>query len=655
MALVNCGAMNRFAANALPGLELSDGVPTRLRTMIAVPMLLTSRVAIAEQIQRLEVHYLANSDGDLYFALLSDWADCVTKSASGDDELLRVAVEGIAELNRRHGPALDGDRFILLHRQRLWNEGQRKWIGWERKRGKLHELNRLLRGATDTTFIATAGRLPSVPAGVRFVIILDADTQLPRGVAKRLIAKMAHPLNRPTFDPQSGRVIEGYAVLQPRVTPTLPIGKDGSLFQRIFSSASGMDPYACAVSDVYQDLFGEGSYCGKGIYDVDLFEVALVGRIPDNTLLSHDLLEGIFARAGLVSDIEVVDEFPARYDVATARQHRWVRGDWQLLPWLFGRKWTSNGDKHHRAIPLVGRWKMIDNLRRSLSPPAGVVALVVGWTLPFASAELWSAFVLTTIAIPPLIPFLTGIVPRRPGLSKRVHLRAVGTDLKLALSQIVLLVTFLTHQAWTMSDAILRTLFRLTVSHRNMLDWVTAAQTKVNPRRDLAGFYRQMAGGVALAASTAILIACVAPFLILWLLSPAVARWISLPSSLSAHEPISASDTRSLRLVARRTWHFFETFVTAEDHMLPPDNFQEEPVPVVAHRTSPTNLGLYLSSVVAAHDFGWLGMTQTVDRLEATLKTMSQFERCRGMTRAIFGRWTLNTFRRSIAETSQAI
>jgi cyclic beta-1,2-glucan synthetase len=637
MALVNCGAMNRFASNALPALELSDGVPTRLRTMIAVPMLLTSRVAIIEQIQRLEIHFLANSDGDLYFALLSDWADSATKTAPGDDDLLKLAVDGILELNRRHGPALDSTRFILLHRQRLWNDRQGKWIGWERKRGKLHELNRLLRGATDTTFIATGGRQPTVPPDVRFVIVLDADTQLPRGTAKRLIGKIAHPLNRPTLDPRCGRVIEGYAILQPRVTPALPIGTEGSLFQRVFSSASGMDPYACAVSDVYQDLFGEGSYCGKGIYDVDHFEVALAGRIPENTLLSHDLLEGIFARSGLVSDIEVIDEFPARYDVATARQHRWVRGDWQLLPWLFGRRWTSNGDKHHRSIPLVGRWKIIDNLRRSLSPPASLIALVVGWTLPFASAELWSAFVLTMIAIPPLIPFVSGIVPRRPGLSKLVHLRAVGTDLKLALSQIILLVAFLAHQAWTMSDAILRTLFRLVVSHRNMLEWVTAAQTKLNPQLGLAGFCRRMAGGVTLAAGAAILVAWVepsswpiaAPFLMLWLLSPAIARWISLPSPLPARQLISSSDTQALRLVARRTWRFFETFVTAEHHMLPPDNFQEEPAPVVAHRTSPTNLGLYLSSVVAAHDSGWLGLTQTVERMEATLKTMGELERCR--------------------------
>ncbi len=298
MALVNCGATNRFGAITLPSLELRDGVPSSLRTMIVMPTLLTSRVAIAEQVERLEVHHLANSDGDLRFALLSDWTDSATESAPGDDELLEAAAEGIAGLNRRYGPAPDGDRFLLLHRRRLWNEGQGKWIGWERKRGKLHEFNRLLRGATDTTFVSVGGRSPVVPAGVRYVIILDADTRLPRGAAKRLIGKMAHPLNRPTLDPRSGRVIDGYAVLQPRVTPSLPTGREGSLFQRVFSNTSGMDPYACAVSDVYQDLFGEGSYCGKGIYDVDLFEAALAGRIPENTLLSHDLLEGIFARAG---------------------------------------------------------------------------------------------------------------------------------------------------------------------------------------------------------------------------------------------------------------------------------------------------------------------------------------------------------------------
>jgi len=267
----------------------------------------------------------------------------------GDAALLTAAADGIAELNHRYGPAPGGDRFLLLHRGRQWNEGEGRWLGWERKRGKLHELNRLLRGATDTSFIQAAERPHVVPNDVRYVITLDADTRLPRDTVRRLIGKMAHPLNRPRLDPRARRVVEGYAVLQPRVTPSLPVGREGSMFQRVFSSMNGIDPYAAAVSDVYQDLFGEGSYTGKGIYDVDAFEAALDGRVPDNTLLSHDLFEGVFARAGLASDIEVVEEFPSRYDVAAARQHRWVRGDWQLAPWILGRRrrawprWSPGG------------------------------------------------------------------------------------------------------------------------------------------------------------------------------------------------------------------------------------------------------------------------------------------------------------------------
>jgi cyclic beta-1,2-glucan glucanotransferase len=638
VALVNRGVTNRLGPKTLPGLELRDGVPSSLRTMIVVPTLLTTQAELEEQIERLEVHHLASPDGDLRFALLSDWTDSVTESAQGDEELLGAAIEGIARLNRRHGPAPDGDRFLLLHRRRVWNEGQGRWIGWERKRGKLHELNRLLRGATDTTFLASGGRPPSVPSGVRYVITLDADTRLPRGTAKRLVGKMAHPLNRPTLDPQSCRVVEGYAVLQPRVTPSLPTGREGSLFQRVFSSASGIDPYASAVSDVYQDLFGEGSFTGKGIYDVDLFETALEGRVPESTLLSHDLLEGIFVRAGLVSDIEVVEEFPSRYDVAAARQHRWARGDWQLLPWIFGHGPGSKGDSRRTAIPLIGRWKMIDNLRRTLSAPAAFLTLTGGWCLPFASAAIWTGFVLTTIAMPALLSVLAGIVPRRLGISKRSHLLAVGRDLVLAFSQVAFLVTLLAHQAWLMIDAIVRTLFRLFVSRRRLLEWVTAAQAKLGVQLDLGGFYSRMAGGLALGAVAAVVVECArhgspliaAPFVILWMLSPAVARWLSVPPAVAGPNPVSEADAQALRLIARRTWHFFETFVTAKDNMLPPDNFQEEPKPVLAHRTSPTNLGLYLLSAVTANDFGWLGRLDTVARLDATLRTMNGIERFHG-------------------------
>jgi cyclic beta-1,2-glucan synthetase len=642
VALVNHWITNRFGPKALPGLELQDGVPSSLRTMVVVPTFLTTPEEIEEQIERLEVHYLANQDGDLRFALLSDWRDSPTEHVEGDSELLNVAVQGIARLNQRYEPAMVGERFLLLHRRRSWSKGERTWIGWERKRGKLHELNRLLRGATDTSFLTSdaspSPRSSSVPSGVRYVITLDADTRLPRGAARKLVGKMAHPLNRPKLDAQTGRVTEGHAVLQPRVTPALPTGGAGSFFQRIFSGPGGIDPYAFVVSDVYQDLFGEGSYSGKGIYDVDVFEAALLGRVPENTVLSHDLLEGIFAGSGLVSDIEVVEEFPSRYDVAAARQHRWARGDWQLLPWIFGHGRDRSGQKGRRKIPLTGRWKMMDNLRRSLSAPAALLALLGGWTLPFASAAVWTGFILATIALPPLLPCSAGIVPRRQRISKRSHVLAIGKDLSLAFSQIGFHIALLAHQTWLMSDAIVRTLFRLLASHRHMLEWVTAAQAKFSLPLNIRGFYQRMAGGVALTCIAGIIVACApreswltaAPFIVLWVFSPLVAQWASRPQVYDAPRPISSVDAQRLRLIARRTWRFFETFVTAREHALPPDNFQEVPKPTVAHRTSPTNLGLYLLSTVTAHDFAWLGLLETVERLEATLATMNELERFRG-------------------------
>ncbi len=625
---------------ALPRLALRDGVPADLRTLVVVPTLLIGHAQIAEQIERLEVHYLANSDGDLRFALLSDWKDAPQENMPGDDELLAATIDGIARLNRRHGSAPDGsERFFLFHRRRGWNESERKWIGWERKRGKLHELNRLLRGATDTTFVPTGGRAPIVPSGVRYVITLDADTRLPRGAACRLVGTMAHPLNRPRFDPLVGRVVEGYALLQPRVTPTLPTDREGSLFQRISSGPAGIDPYASAVSDVYQDLFGEGSYIGKGIYDVDAFEAALAGRVPENALLSHDLFEGIFARAGLVTDIEFFEEFPSHYEVAVVRQHRWARGDWQLLPWIIGHAPDMGRARIRTSIPLIGRWKMLDNLRRTLSAPAAFLTLIAGWTLPFASPVIWTTFVLACIAIPALLPVLTGLIPHRRGISKRSHARAVGTDLVLAASHVGLTVTLLADQAWLMTDAIIRTLWRVYVTRRRLLEWVTAAQAKSGFDLSLSSFYRRMSGTVALAALVghsccaasrrksgrlrrrSLFSGLCRPW---WLIGSACRR-AQLRLSLFRRMTL-----RTLRLTARRTWRFFETFVGPENHALPPDNFQEKPTPVVAHRTSPTNLGLYLLSIIAAHDFGWIGTVAAIERLEATLGTMNGLERFRG-------------------------
>jgi cyclic beta-1,2-glucan synthetase len=637
VALVNQLVTRAFGATLLPALELGNGVPSHLRTLVAVPTLLTTRGSIEEHIERLEIHHLASPEGDLHFALLSDWTDADSEQQDGDESLLAVAVEGIAKLNRRYAAAPGGTRFLLLHRRRVWNQSERRWIGWERKRGKLHELNHLLRGATDTTFVATSGALPQVPRDVRYVITLDADTRLPRDTVRRLIGKMAHPLNRPRFDTISGRVTEGYAVLQPRVTPSLPVGREGSLFQRIFSSMNGIDPYASTISDVYQDLFGEGSYAGKGIYDVDGFEQALANRAPDSTLLSHDLFEGVFARAGLASDVEVIEEFPARYDVAASRHHRWARGDWQLLPWIFGHGPAAGKDRKRSAVPAMGRWKMLDNLRRTLSAPSAVLGMLLGWSLPTDAAVIWTAFILTTIMLPALIPVVQALVPGRPGVTFNSHIRAFAGDLRLALAQSGLLIILLAHQAWSMNDAIARTLVRLFFTRRHLLEWTTAAQAAIGQQSSLAGFYRRMAGAVVIAVLALIVSLAsshgawplVLPFAALWLVSPAFAYWTSQSPLVAGRLTMSESNAEALRLTARRTWRFFEAFVAPADNMLPPDNFQEDPA-ALAHRTSPTNIGLYLLSAVSARDFGWIGTVEAIERLEATASTMGRLARFRG-------------------------
>ncbi len=635
-ALLNRVITGSLGATLLPGLELTAGVPTSLRTLVAVPTLLTSEAELIEQIDSLEVHHLSGASGDLSFALLSDGADADRESVESDAHLIAVAEQAIERLNQRYGPGPAGPRFVLLHRRRLFNASENKWMGWERKRGKLHELNRLLRGATDTTFMSIGGRAPRVAGDVRYVITLDADTKLPRDAALRLIGKMAHPLNRPRFDYTEQRVIDGYAILQPRVTPSLPVGREGSFYQRLFSGPSGIDPYAAAVSDVYQDLFGEGSYTGKGIYDVDAFEAALAGRVPENALLSHDLFEGVFARAGLASDIEVVEDFPSRFDVAAKRQHRWTRGDWQLLPWLFGHR--TQGE----AVPVLGRFKMFDNLRRSLLAPLSLLALGLCGLMPAPARVTAGLLVLAAVAIPAFVPVFFSLLPghirARAGITIRNHIGTLIVDLRLAVMQTLFSIVLLADRAWRMGDAITRTLVRVLITHRRLLEWTTAAQVKRSAPGGVRGFYREMQGGMSLALATAVIALAhapsswplVLPFAMLWLIAPALAQWASRSPRIAYGRPVSEADAREFRLTARRTWRFFETFVTPADNMLPPDNFQEQPRPVVAHRTSPTNLGLYLLSAVAARDFGWAGTIETIERLEATFASMNKLARFKG-------------------------
>jgi cyclic beta-1,2-glucan synthetase len=667
IALMNYLVTVNLPPTVLPKLDFKDGIPEDFPTCVVMPTMLTRPDSAAQLVERLEVHYLANPDPRLCFALLTDFADAPAEHMPADDGYLRDALEGIARLNREYcgdGP----DRFFLFHRRRLWNPSEKCWMGWERKRGKLQEFNRLLLGEASTSIAVKSGELPWP---IRFVITLDMDTQLPREAAGRLVGALAHPLNQPRFDPASGRVVEGFGILQPRVNINMPAASR-TLFTRLYAASAGIDPYTTAVSDVYQDLFGTGSFTGKGIYDVAAFEAAVGWRFPENTILSHDLIEGNFVRCGLVSDIQVLDEFPARYHAFARRDHRWARGDWQILPWLFGRAPVATGGSpvagaggDSRAgrpyvatggspvagratgkppvaskgnpLPFLERWKIFDNLRRSLVAPALILFFLLGWAVLPGPAWAWTLLGLVV----PTGPLLLQVIDRlRSVLRGRPLLTTVREwqgELPATLGQMLLGIVFLVDSARIMVDAALRTLHRLLISRRRLLEWETAASTDLRLGDSLTHFYRYMLPTLLLTAAIGVLVAVVrppalfaaGPLLVAWLAAPLVAYWVSQPRRPRVQE-MTPEDRALLRLTARRTWGFFETFVGDKDHWLPPDNYQEDPEGKVAHRTSPTNMGLLLLSTLAARDFGYLSFRKLLERLEKTFATLEKLERHHG-------------------------
>ena len=636
-------AVQRLAARGLPPrrlprIDFLNGVPAQHRTMVVIPTLLTSVAAVADLLEHLEVLALGNSDPNIHFAILSDFVDASAAMMSGDDEILHAARAGIDELNTRVGQGR-ADLFHLFHRVRQWNAGEGSWIGWERKRGKLEEFNRLLRGARDTSFTVHVGD-PDVLAGVRYVITLDSDTRLPRNAARQLIGIIAHPLNRPHFDVRLRRVTEGYGILQPRVSVTMASAA-GSLFARVYAGHTGVDPYTTAVSDTYQDLFSEGSFAGKGLYDVDAFVAALEGRVPENALLSHDLFEGLHARPALVTDVEVVDDYPASVLTHARRQHRWARGDWQILFWLLPLVPTRRGLERN-TLPVISRWKIFDNLRRTLVAPGTLLALIAAWLVLPGTPWVWTAAILATLAFPlyPLfLRFLGGRAPQQP---LRVFLRMLREDSQTAAAQVLLLLTFLAYHAYEMVHAIALTLVRLIFTQRRLLEWETAAAAAaraagINARGGMLLFFGEMAASplialvvlVLLAGARPTALAVAAPVLVLWLIAPVVAWWLSQPVP-PARQRLSGEDRLLLRIIARKTWRYFEAFMGPADHGLPPDNFQETPAPTVAHRTSPTNIAMGLLSTMAAHDLGYIRTAELLEKLEALMGTMEGLERFEG-------------------------
>ncbi len=638
VALVNRVVHRIARPRALPRLDLRRGVPEQARTMVIVPTIISSDAGARALVEHLEVHALGNFDPHIHFALLTDFPDASTESVAGEEAVLATAIEGIRALNARYASG-GVDRFYLFHRARRWNGREGVWMGWERKRGKIEEFNRLLRGATDTSFTVQVGN-PTILPLVRYCLTLDSDTRLPRDAARQLIGVIEHPLNRPHFDPAVGRVTEGYGILQPRVNVTMASAA-GSLFARAYSGHTGIDPYTTAVSDTYQDLFGEGSFTGKGLYDVDAFSAALEGRVAENAMLSHDLFEGLYARCALVSDVEVVDDFPASVLAHARREHRWVRGDWQILRHLLPVVPTRGGMKRS-LLPLISRWKILDNLRRSLVAPALVALLVSAWTWLPGSALGWTLAALAVLGFPLLSPLARLATNPRPQQPLRVFLYDVWAELKTAAAQVLLQITLLLYHADEMMHAIVLTLVRMVITQRRLLEWETAASTAARTAGLIGGqgarvFLAEMWGApaTALAVLFGVLrihpgaLPVALPFLIAWLVSPLVAWWLSRPV-VPRRLVLDPADADELRRIARRTWTYFEQLVTEPEHRLPPDNLQEAPDSRVAHRTSPTNIGMGLLSTLAAHDLGYIGTATLSARIDETLTTAESLERHQG-------------------------
>ena len=641
VSFMNWLASLLVAPHPLPKMDFSEGIPPAWRALVVVPTMLTSAAGIDSLIEALEVRFLANRDPSLHFALLTDFLDAGQESLPGDAALMQLAAEKIDALNLKYGQKIGStvaSIFFLFHRPRRWNAQERVWMGYERKRGKLADLNSLLMSGMRDGFSLIVGDTAAL-AGTRYVITLDTDTQLPRDTARQFVGTMAHPLNHPRFDDKLQRVVSGYGILQPRVSVSLP-GTNRSLLARLYGGEPGIDPYTRAVSDVYQDVFGEGSFTGKGIYDIAAFERALGRCFPENRILSHDLLEGCYARAGLLSDVQLYEDCPASYRADVIRRQRWLRGDWQLASWLFRRVPGEGMCRHKNPLSTLSQWKLIDNLRRSLVPAALSVLLVLGWTV-LAPVAWWTLSILGILIVPPIFAALLDAIRQPDEILLRQHLAAVASSAWRHFRQLGFELACLPYEAFFSLGAIIRTTWRLLVSHRRLLEWNPSSEVERQlagrPRSELADSLRSMWLGplLAIALGAWLFVAnpeildIAGPVLMLWFASPFLAWWLSRP--LAAHKArLSAEQGLFLRRIARRTWAFFDHFVGPNDNWMAPDNYQEYRVAAIAHRTSPTNMGLTLLANLSAWDFGYIPTGKLLERTANTLRTMLGLERCRG-------------------------
>ena len=650
LELVNLVVTNIEKPKFLPRLDFSRGIPQTCRTLVCIPSMLINKKNVHDLIAGLELRFLANRDPNLYFALLTDFADASSEVTPTDDELSDFAREGIQDLNDRYRSVspdgnVGGDIFFLFHRAREWNEREKTWMGYERKRGKLAALNALLRGRPGHLGIGHPDfSIISGDTGdllqVKYVITLDTDTQLPRDTVKKLVGNMAHPLNRPEFClDKSGKMgcvaKRGYSILQPRVAVSLP-SSSRSLYARLYTDDPGVDPYTRAISDVYQDLFNEGSFIGKGIYDVDAFSHALATNLPENMILSHDLIEGCYGRCGLVSDVILYEDHPSHYCDDALRRHRWIRGDWQISCWLLPRVPVSTGKWQTNPLSVLSRWKIFDNLRRSLVPISVMVILLIGW-MKFANFWYLTEIALLLLFLPVIVSVISEGFNKHPDIPLKEHIKATAKMGSKRLARTVLALVFLPFESLLNVDAIFKSMIRLVITRRHLLAWRSATDPRNIRDHGFLAACRVLFVGPILALLVLIIILVIglsplkaaSPFLALWFFSPIFGFILSGPIRESTRE-LDQSQKDFLRRLARRTWRYFEVFVGPEDNWLPPDNYQEFPLETIAHRTSPTNIGMSLLANLAAFDLGYISASMLASRTSLAFKTLDKIERFRG-------------------------
>ena len=634
IALVNWFITVFVRPKVLPKMDYSGGLPDSSRVVVAVPTMIFSRENIDALLEKIEIEYFANKDKNIYFALLTDFADALTEKKENDEKLLQYIKAGIEELNSKYREERQSI-FFLMHRLRKWNESEKAWMGYERKRGKLTEFNDLIRGREKegSTNVVVGDR--DILKTVKYVVTLDTDTHAPLDSVRKMAEAISHPLNTAVIDREKGKVTEGYGILQPRLGINIE-SLNVSLFSRMFGGETGIDPYSRAVSDVYQDVFAEGSFFGKGIYDVEVFSEVTDGVFPENLILSHDLIESCYLRSGIISDVVLYEKYPSGLVEDAYRRHRWIRGDWQISRWLLRNVLDEKKGKRKNPLSLLNQWKIFDNLRRSLIPAAMLILLVLGWTVllhPF----LWSVFVVTVVLIPTILSIAVDIFNKPEDMSFRSYMASIVSSITTRLTQAATSLIVLPYEAYYGTHAVITANFRKYISRRKLLEWKPAGILALEFNENLGGVIVSMWFGPVVAVSLVAFmlvhsyITLLSSWVLLgaWFASPFFAWSISRP--LAEHKvTMGKKQKQYLRSLARKIWRFYEVFVGEEDNWIPPDNYQEGPVDRVAHRTSPTNIGLYFLSCAAAREFQYIQTSDFLFRIENAFKTLSKMEKYQG-------------------------